>query len=101
MKIILGKNVNEKGTYEHVEYFCKGCGHLHSVPVKSPDGGITWGFNRNVDLPTLTPSVKHTANYPDGIRICHYFITDGNFNYCSDSTHALAGQVVEMLDVKE
>jgi hypothetical protein len=30
--------------------------------------------------------------------VCHFFVRAGKLDYCSDSTHALAGQVVDMPD---
>jgi len=29
---------------------------------------------------------------------CHYFITDGKIEFCGDSPHKLAGQIVDLPD---
>ena len=32
---------------------------------------------------------------------CHSFVTDGRIQFLSDCTHALAGQTVDLPDIKE
>lgn len=63
--------------------------------------GPVWALNGNTDRPTFSPSIR--VRYPHGEppqqRVCHYFIVDGQIRYCSDSTHALAGQTVDLPDL--
>jgi hypothetical protein len=92
-----------RGQSEHF-WFCQGCDGLHPLP----DG---WTFNGNVDQPTFSPSFRHWGNrfssYDErGVGVgepipwvCHYFVTDGKVAYCSDSTHKLAGQTIDMPDL--
>jgi hypothetical protein len=78
---------------------------------KLPDG---WKFDGNLASPTFSPSFKHTGKQtvivngkwtgeshrgPDGKALdwcCHYILAKGVLNYCSDCTHALAGQSVPL-----
>lgn len=85
----------------HEEYFfdCPGCGAMHRAIVKwGATAGRTepaWTFNGNLDRPTFSPSFRHGT----GSRQCHYFIREGRIEFCADSSHALAGQTVEMPEV--
>ena len=75
-------------------HHCPGCKENHIIP----DG---WDFNNDMLKPTFSPSIKHDwGNYgPKGNkhrRICHYFIRDGKIEFCSDSTHELAGKTIDL-----
>jgi Family of unknown function (DUF6527) len=106
---------------ERVTFFCPGCTEAHSISVR-PDGAHDaghWGFNRNFEAPTFTPSILVTGKQrhlePDGQwkggwirdkatgavldKICHSFVTDGRIQFLPDSTHALAGQTVPIPDL--
>lgn len=95
----LGK-VDENGYFWH---HCPGCDNTHIVPVvPTAHFPSVWGYNGNLDAPTLTPSVKHTWPVTKGgertgaDHCCHYHITDGRIAYCADSTHALAGVTTDL-----
>ncbi|MDN4633860.1 DUF6527 family protein [Sphingomonas sp. PvP056] len=86
---------------------CPGCGEPHVCTIKEGLGRPAWGWNGNLDRPTLTPSVLVTYNGPDagqtdadGHRapqaVCHSFVTDGRIQFLGDCTHALAGQTVDI-----
>jgi Family of unknown function (DUF6527) len=85
-------------------FFCPGCQCNHSIwprPSSNPENGASWEFDGNVDRPTVSPSllVKRHFTAPDRRdQICHSFITDGNIRFLGDSTHALAGQTLEIPD---
>lgn len=92
---------------------CPGCGDTHTV-----NGSWTW--NGDVVRPTLSPSVLVTSghycqshqpgddcyctlrakepdtNWPEGCYRCHSFVRDGQIEFLSDCTHALAGQTVPL-----
>lgn len=69
----------------------------HSVPVQTGDPE-DWGFNGDLERPTLTPSVR--VRYGEELDYqCHFFVRNGQIQYCGDSTHALAGKTIEMEDV--
>ncbi len=95
---------------ERVLFRCPGCDDNHQIGVG------TWTFNGDLERPTFTPSVlvggvqwdtelypyfqsrrdRHPT-VPVGERIvCHSFVTDGQIQFLSDSTHALAGQTVDL-----
>lgn len=97
---------------------CPGCDMLHGIS-HGPGNGPRWGWNGNVDKPTLTPSVlvryhrytppADTLEMADKIRsgevkqtrievVCHSFVTDGRIQFLSDCTHKLAGQTVDLPD---
>lgn len=69
---------------------CPGCDDVHAVQVVPP----TWGWDGDLERPTVTPSVLVQGG-SQGI-VCHSFVTDGRIQYLADSTHALAGQTVDL-----
>lgn len=74
-----------------LRFGCPACECSHVVPV-GPGG---WKWNGDLDLPTLHPSVKCLC--PGGpVEVCHSFVRAGRIAYCGDSTHALAGQTVDL-----
>lgn len=97
------KTYNNGAGFQVIE--CKGCDELHYIKVdgKLPNGHGPWGFNKNQDSPTFTPSVNiHWAAIPDlnkPERRCHFVITDGKIQYCGDCTHSLKGQTIELPDI--
>jgi hypothetical protein len=58
-----------------------------------------WTWNGSTDAPTLRPSVLTQYEGADRQWRCHSWITDGDAQFLADSTHALAGQTVHLLDV--
>jgi hypothetical protein len=75
---------------------------MHGYAVEQPfRNGARWSFNGDGDRPSFTPSMNiGVGPFPDGrIERCHYFVTDGQIQYCADSTHAMAGQTVELPDI--
>jgi hypothetical protein len=104
----------------HLYFFCPACNERHTVLVYGPNA---WTFNNNFDLPTLTPSILVTSgHYADGddkncwctwdqrypnipVRFkcyrCHSFVKDGKIQFLIDSTHAMAGQTLDLPDLAE
>jgi hypothetical protein len=100
---------------------CPGCKESHVVPVEGPKA---WGFNGNLEAPTLTPSILVTSGHflsehkegdncwctynaknkdnhsPFKCTRCHSFVTDGKIQFLSDSTHSLAGQTVDLPEIE-
>lgn len=91
-----------------VHFWCPGCDKAHGVVVETTDG---WGFNGDLERPTFTPSVKVTgvqwdptsefhrpthAVPPGGTTVCHSYVREGRIEFLADSTHALAGQTVDL-----
>ena len=96
-------------------WWCPGCESHHIVPIA---GMNAWGFNGDLEKPTLIPSVLVYGHLSfidhnlDGEALladtnkrmtprCHTFIVDGRIQFLADCTHLLAGQTVDMLDLAE
>lgn len=106
-----------------LSFYCLGCKDTHSVPVNQPESqSPRWGFNGDVDKPTLTPSIlirgghfvpgqegkecwctwnekRPEENEPFHCFICHSFVKDGQIQYLFDCTHELAGKTVDLPDI--
>lgn len=81
-----------KGEFYRWLIFCPGCECAHAV-----DKG--WSFNGNFDLPTFKPSILVNRGKANPTKpVCHSFVTDGRIQFLGDSTHALAGQTVDLPD---
>lgn len=80
-----------------VEFKCLGCNEMHFVTTDAPVG---WEFNGDFNKPTIRPSifVNQGQRSPED-HACHSFVTDGQIQYLTDCTHALAGQTVELPDL--
>jgi len=107
----------------HVGFYCEGCKHMHYVNTAPQQSGPLWGFNGDLESPTLTPSVlNRTGHYCQGQKqppdcwncndaaangyegmcsVCHIFVTDGMIEYLSDCTHHMAGKKVPLKDLSE
>lgn len=79
-------------------WWCPACEEMHPLPYKQ---GWTW--DGNLETPTFTPSFKHDWYWGEERKhlICHYIMTAGKVSYCSDCTHSMAGQTIEMPDLPE
>lgn len=86
---------------QRLAFHCPGCGYSHQVKVEEGPGP-RWGYNGNPESPTFTPSILVTYPGDDaGVddappAVCHSFVTDGRIQFLGDSTHALAGQTVDL-----
>jgi len=84
-------------------HWCPGCEEVHSIRTVGDRPPARWDFDGNLDKPTFSPSVKITwgkmadpsGDWPEG-GCCHYFIRSGVVEFCSDSTHSLAGKKVPL-----
>lgn len=50
---------------------------------------------------TISPSVLVQGANEAGPTVCHSFVTAGRIQFLGDSTHALAGQTVDVPDWSE
>lgn len=85
---------------ECVCYPCPGCGREHQIPTDRSEvwkDGPRWNFNRDVDNPTLEPSVNCSPNGPNR---CHHFVRNGVIQFLNDCQHSLAGQNVKMAELE-
>lgn len=79
-------------------YWCEGCWRAHSVPINR------WQYSGTEDNPTISPSVRHYYTNPENNQettICHYFIRNGNIEYCNDCEHKLKGQTLKLIDIPD
>ncbi|WP_041702832.1 DUF6527 family protein [Pseudogulbenkiania sp. NH8B] len=104
-------------------FWCPGCKDTHTIS-HGAGHGPRWGWNGNAESPTFTPSVlvrsghyvpgcdpescwcTYNAEHPDEpapfvCGICHSFVTDGQIQFLSDSTHELAGRTVPLPDLPQ
>ena len=84
------------GGYGH---WCPGCDEMHFIAVERPlANGAQWSFNGDLEKPTFTPSVKISipGAGENAVECCHYFIKAGQIEFCADSTHTLAGQILPL-----
>lgn len=86
-------------------FWCPGCESAHfarTVPstTRAPEDNHVWTFNNNFEKPTFSPSIL-PRYAPEEKRTCHFFIVDGNINYCGDCTHKYSGQSIPMVDWDE
>lgn len=89
------------GTGRAFLFMCPGCGCHHIFQTHWNDGSPAWKWNGDFDKPTVHPSILVTTKYPDRTDVCHSFITNGRIQFLTDSTHALAGQTVELPELED
>jgi hypothetical protein len=81
--------INLNGPYR--EFHCPGCGFDHGV-----NGAWTW--NGSLERPSFQPSVKAEICG----KVCHFYVTDGKIQFCTDCTaHQLGGQTLDLPDWEE
>lgn len=100
---------------------CPGCGHRHVIRVEQAwRNGARWTFDGDEASPTFSPSINErrghycdngseadckmcqaakSRGYKTACGVCHYFINKGRIQFCSDSTHPLAGQTVDLPEI--
>jgi hypothetical protein len=91
-----------------VHFWCPACDQAHGIVFGAPE---SWAFNEDLEMPTITPSVKvggvqwdqesgfHKPAHsvaPGEPIVCHSFVTDGRIQFLGDCTHELAGQTVDL-----
>ncbi len=83
------------GAYNHM---CPGCGYEHWIPVDRPGrNGHRWTFDGDVEKPSFHPSINYSRGLQEGgTHRCHYWLKRGVIQFLPDSTHALAGRVVDL-----
>jgi len=93
---------NDESRIVGYNHWCPGCKDIHYIPIiPSKPGGPKWSFNGNMTSPSFQPSVRIFITQPDGSQwtLCHYILTEGVLNYCSDSDHALKGRQVPLPEI--
>lgn len=94
-------------------FWCPGCQEHHGIWTKKRNHlGAVWSFNGDMQKPTFDPSLLIRGKRPitpeeykaimAGAQVeipdlvCHSFIRNGQIQFLSDCTHALAGKTVPM-----
>jgi len=86
---------------QYLSFYCKGCEAIHQIRVASNPVMYFWEWNGSIERPTITPSIMVNGDLSHPARPrCHSYVTDGKIQYLSDCTHSLAGQTVELEDIK-
>lgn len=92
------------GFHGELGFYCPGCKTEHLITDNLTDieavGNGPWSFNGNFELPTIQPSVLTYCSNANVNYRCHSFITDGKIQFLTDCTHELAGQTVELPEIK-
>jgi hypothetical protein len=80
------------------------------IPVQTSgkrEGTGNWTWNKDIDKPTLNPSISTHWQAGDGDGnpapdiLCHSWVSAGLVIFLEDCTHSLAGQVVPLEDIEE
>jgi len=87
-----------------IHLWCPGCDHLKAIPIPAEDGtlpknGPHWTWNGSLETPDLNPSIlqHQSGSMPN----CHSYLRNGQWQFLSDCTHALAGQTVDMVPLPD
>lgn len=99
------KEVKYRGE-THILFRCPGCNMDHIIPIT---GKKAWGFNGNLESPTLTPSIVYRFEWSKADQledrhadeICHSYVTNGFIEFLSDCTHELRGKIVPLETVTD
>ena len=77
---------------------CPGCGVEHRFRVDAERYPDAWTFNGDFERPSFHPSMGSNlrGQYPELPR-CHSFLENGRWRFLEDSSHKLAGRIVEMV----
>lgn len=76
-------------------HWCPGCEMQHIINTEKPNRlGAMWQFDGNLEAPTFNPSINHVGS-------CHYFIRNGQIEFCGDCKHKLSGKTVPMPEFPE
>jgi hypothetical protein len=80
-------------------HWCPGCGEMHGIYTnpQALRSGRFWTFDGDLQAPTFSPELVFSPSV--NADRCRYSITAGNVIFAADSTHALAGQTVQLPDV--
>jgi hypothetical protein len=92
--------LNYDGQEYGYQFKCPGCKFLHIFRTHNSKGENRpiWTFNGNLEKPTFIPSLKLHYDAQEGRPgyCCHSIVTDGKIQFCSDCTHDLVNQTMEL-----
>jgi len=90
-------NTKVKFAGTHYKIWCPACNEPH-IFVVNPTNPDAWGFNNNMNNPTVEGSIKVSGFEYSKITICHSHIKDGMIQFLKDCTHELRNKTVELPD---
>jgi hypothetical protein len=80
---------NSKGLH----FWCPACDSVHGIQFEP----VRWTWNGDLERPTISPSIlSNVGGACPGQPICHSFVRDGQIEFLSDCTHAMAGHTVDL-----
>lgn len=80
----------------HRMFYCPACEDHHAFS-ESEKGWTIQGEGKTL---SVIPSILVTRNSEPEKR-CHLFIINGRIKYLRDCTHSMAGQTIDLPDVRE
>ena len=95
------------GTGSTTKFWCPGCDDVHIIynglwQISELDGELTvhpsvlfYPHSHFINDNLEAPELFHPSNITESPR-CHSFVRDGKIQFLSDSTHHLAGQIVDL-----
>lgn len=104
--------IADGGYHGELGFMCPGCNRIHLITDELTDieaiANGPWTFNGDYENPTIRASVltrgyrknQNTGLHDIEVDRCHSFITDGKIEFLSDCHHNLAGQTVELPEIK-
>lgn len=95
----------------HVRLNMPGPIPMRIIPVQikgTREGSGNWSWNGDTDSPTLRPSILTRGQWGEQLEgdpplrdtLCHSWVNDGKVQFLDDCTHELAGQTLDLLEVK-
>lgn len=77
-------------------FICPACHTAHPIWVHERLGYPFWEWNGDVNKPTLHPGIIFKGVTFGMKYTCHSQIVDGKIHFLAESTHAFAGQTMEL-----
>jgi hypothetical protein len=86
---------------EAYSIWCPGCKHAHTYYVR--DRHPCWEFDGNTASPSFKPSFREYYTKKDDTQetLCHFFVSNGEIQFCGDSPHEFANRTVPLPDIPE
>lgn len=95
------KLTDQSGKAKALRFLCPGCNIDHVIYYEGhPSPHHNWAWNRDLEKPTIKPSIKVTGPNGPG-TLCHSYVTDGQIKFLGDCTHALKDQTVDLPEVND
>lgn len=80
-------------------FICPACKTPHEIGTDPRDQFPVWEFNKDLEKPTIRPSIAVESSHRGQRTYCHSYVTDGKIKFLDDCTHELKGQTVDLPDV--